>query len=91
MSKLVSDGSVAAANTDVSLKNPWGIVFGPNLPVWVANNGTDTSTIYEGTGLVQALIVHLRSTVELVAASLDAPENGAERALPELALLLPSR
>ena len=59
MSKLVSDGSVTAANTDVSLKNPWGIVFGPNLPVWVANNGTDTSTIYEGTGLVQALIVHL--------------------------------
>jgi uncharacterized protein (TIGR03118 family) len=59
MSKLVSDGAVTAVKTDVNLKNPWGIVFAPNAPVWVANNGTDTSTLYDGTGLVQALVVHL--------------------------------
>ena len=59
MSKLVSDGSVTAVKTDANLKNPWGIVFAPGAPVWVANNGTDTSTLYDGTGLIQALVVHL--------------------------------
>jgi uncharacterized protein (TIGR03118 family) len=59
MSRLVSDGAVAAASTDPKLKNPWGIVFAPNAPVWVANNGTQTSTLYDGTGRVQALVVNI--------------------------------
>ena len=59
MSRLVSDGAVAAAKTDPQLKNPWGIVFAPNAPVWVANNATTTSTLYDGTGSVLPLIVQL--------------------------------
>ncbi len=54
---LVSDGAVTADHTDPNLKNPWGIVFNPTGPVWVANNGTSTSTLYDGTGLLFPLIV----------------------------------
>jgi uncharacterized protein (TIGR03118 family) len=54
---LVSDGSVPAAHTDHNLINPWGIVFSPNGPVWVANNGTGVSTLYDGQGVPQPLVV----------------------------------
>lgn len=57
MSKLVSDGSVAAASTDPRLVNPWGIVIAPGAPVWVADNGSQTSTVYDGTGALQATVV----------------------------------
>ena len=50
LSKLVSDGPIAASNLDTHLVNAWGIVFAPNAPVWVANNGTQSSTIYNGIG-----------------------------------------
>ena len=36
------------AVVDSKLKNPWGLAFGPATPAWVANNGTDTSTLYAG-------------------------------------------
>ncbi len=42
--------SVLQSNaTDASLVNGWGIVSGPATPWWVSNNGTDTSTLYNGT------------------------------------------
>jgi uncharacterized protein (TIGR03118 family) len=59
MTSLVSDGSVAAANTDQSLKNPWGLVIAPGLPAWVANNATQTATIYDGTGQILPIVVSL--------------------------------
>jgi uncharacterized protein (TIGR03118 family) len=31
---------------DPDLKNPWGISFGPTTPMWVSNQGTNTSTLY---------------------------------------------
>jgi uncharacterized protein (TIGR03118 family) len=40
------------------LKNPWGVVFGPSTPVWVANNHSETSTLYDGNGKPQPLIVN---------------------------------
>ena len=52
MSSLISDGSVTAAATDANLVNPWGIVFAPGAPAWVANNATQTATVYNGTGTV---------------------------------------
>jgi uncharacterized protein (TIGR03118 family) len=30
--------------------NPWGIAFGPTGLLWVSNNGTGTSTVYNGNG-----------------------------------------
>jgi uncharacterized protein (TIGR03118 family) len=54
---LVSDGSVTAEHTDADLVNPWGIAFNPNGFVWVADNGTGVSTLYDGNGIPQSLIV----------------------------------
>jgi uncharacterized protein (TIGR03118 family) len=54
---LVSDGFVTADHTDPDLVNPWGVVFNPNGPVWVADNGTGLSTLYDGLGVKQALVV----------------------------------
>jgi uncharacterized protein (TIGR03118 family) len=47
---LVSDGAQPADHVDPSLRNAWGIVFNPNGAVWVADNKTNTSTLYDGTG-----------------------------------------
>jgi uncharacterized protein (TIGR03118 family) len=45
---LVSDLPGAAEVTDANLVNPWGLTFGPMTPAWVADNGTDVSTLYAG-------------------------------------------
>jgi uncharacterized protein (TIGR03118 family) len=49
--QLVSDSS------DSSLVNGWGLSAGPTTPWWTSNNGTDTSTLYSGTGTKAALTV----------------------------------
>src|SRR5260221_8465100 len=49
---LVSDQAGQADHTDPNLVNAWGIVFGPNTPVWIANNGTGTATLYDGNGVL---------------------------------------
>jgi uncharacterized protein (TIGR03118 family) len=56
---LVSDGTIAAAHTDANLINAWGVVFNPTGFVWVANNGTNTSTLYDGNGVAQTLVVSI--------------------------------
>ena len=43
---IVSDQPGVAPVTDPHLVNPWGITFGPTTPLWVANNGTSTGTLY---------------------------------------------
>jgi uncharacterized protein (TIGR03118 family) len=58
---LVSDGFVPAEHQDINLVNPWGIVFHPNGFVWVANNGTGVSTLYDGDGVLQSPIVTIPS------------------------------
>jgi len=51
---LVSDtAGTGALVTDPNLINPWGIAFGPTTPVWVANNHSNTSTLYDGNGKPQ--------------------------------------
>jgi uncharacterized protein (TIGR03118 family) len=47
---LVSDQQGVAPVTDPNLVNAWGLVAGPATPWWVANNGTGTSTLYDGLG-----------------------------------------
>jgi uncharacterized protein (TIGR03118 family) len=55
---LVSDTSATAAPAnDASLVNGWGLSDGPTTPWWAANNGTNTSTLYSGTGAKVALTV----------------------------------
>jgi uncharacterized protein (TIGR03118 family) len=56
---IVSDQPGVAPVTDSDLVNPWGISFGPTTPLWVANNGTSTSTLYSTnpTAAKQPLVV----------------------------------
>ena len=54
---LVSDGSRPANFIDPNLKNPWGVAFNPFGFNWVANNHTGTSTLYDGTGSANPLVV----------------------------------
>jgi uncharacterized protein (TIGR03118 family) len=51
---LVSNDTtvVPADRQDPNLVNAWGLTAGPT-PWWVANNGTDTSTLYDGNGAPQ--------------------------------------
>jgi len=43
---LVSDINGLALATDASLKNPWGISFGPTTPFWISDQATNVSTLY---------------------------------------------
>ncbi len=45
---LVSNVPDAAELLDESLVNAWGLAFSPTSPAWVADNGTDVSTLYSG-------------------------------------------
>jgi uncharacterized protein (TIGR03118 family) len=56
---LVADGAGVAATEDANLVNAWGLVFGPNDPVWISNNGTNTSSLYDGNGTNEKLLVAL--------------------------------
>jgi len=63
---LVADAASGTATVDANLVNPWGIAFLPGHPAWVANNHTETSTLYDGAGVPQPagnpLTVHLPPT-----------------------------
>jgi uncharacterized protein (TIGR03118 family) len=54
---LTTDGSAPADFSDPNLVNGWGVAFNPNGPVWVAANHTGKSTLYDGTGKPQSLVV----------------------------------
>ncbi|HEY2748590.1 MAG TPA: hypothetical protein VGL86_28410, partial [Polyangia bacterium] len=53
---LVSDQPDHANFTDPNLVNPWGVAHSPSSPWWVANNGSNTATLYLGDGTAQSLI-----------------------------------
>src|SRR5947207_1383271 len=59
---LVSSVSGLAANTDPNLKNPWGIASSGSSPLWVANQVTNTSTLYNTAGTPQALVVNTQGS-----------------------------
>ncbi len=45
----VSDDPAEHANIlDANVVNAWGLALSPTSPIWVANNGTNTATIYAG-------------------------------------------
>ncbi|MBS1188843.1 MAG: hypothetical protein H6R10_635 [Rhodocyclaceae bacterium] len=54
---LVSDIPGLAPTTDPNLQNPWGISSSPTGPLWVSDNGTGVSTLYNSTGVKQPLTV----------------------------------
>ncbi len=54
---LVSDGTIPAPITDPNLVNPWGISYSPTGPFWVSDNHTGLTTLYNGEGQIQNLVV----------------------------------
>ncbi len=68
---LVSDGSVPAVTTDAELVNPWGLVFHPNGPAWIADNHTGVASVVSGEGLKQTRLV-----------TIPAPTRGASPSAP---------
>lgn len=55
---LVSDQPGVAPNTDPNLVNPWGISQAPGNPLWVSDNGTNLSTLYDpNDGSINPLVV----------------------------------
>jgi hypothetical protein len=56
---LVSDVPGLAAFTDPNLVNAWGIASSGSGPIWIANNGTGTSTVYNGNGTAVPLVVSI--------------------------------
>lgn len=59
---LVTDTGTAAnpyhgTSVDAHLVNPWGVAFNPAAFVWVNNAGSNTSTLYDGNGVPQSLVV----------------------------------
>jgi uncharacterized protein (TIGR03118 family) len=62
MTNLVADSNAASspvhgAFADANLVNAWGVAFNPQGFVWVNNAGSNTSTLYDGTGVPQSLVV----------------------------------
>jgi len=54
---IVSNVSGAADHQDANLVNGWGLDAGPTTPWWVADNGTDRSTLYTAGGTIVPLVV----------------------------------
>ncbi|MFL6673229.1 MAG: TIGR03118 family protein [Massilia sp.] len=55
---LVSDtAAIPAEHHDPQLVNSWGLAFNPFGVAWVADNGTGVSTLYDGNGIKQSLVV----------------------------------
>jgi uncharacterized protein (TIGR03118 family) len=52
-----SDIAGVAAHTDSNLVNSWGMAASGNGTIWVANNGTGTSTLYHQDGTALSLVV----------------------------------
>jgi uncharacterized protein (TIGR03118 family) len=60
---LVSNVPGMAGTTDPNLVNPWGLAAGPGGPWWVANEGSGTSTLYNGQGQPQPAATPLIVTI----------------------------
>src|SRR3984885_2077101 len=54
---LVSNVSGVAPVTDPTLINPWGLSRSSSSPWWISDNGTGLSTLFNGTGVKNSLIV----------------------------------
>jgi len=54
---LASDVPGLAMVTDPNLVNAWGMGASATSPVWISDNGTGTSVLYNGFGVKQGLVV----------------------------------
>lgn len=54
---LVSDIPGVALRTNPNLINPWGIAFSAQGPIWIADNNSGFSTLYQADGETLSLVV----------------------------------
>jgi len=54
-----SDIAGVAQHTDSNLVNPWGMAAGSTGTIWVSDNGTGVSTLYNQDGTVVPLVVRI--------------------------------
>ena len=54
---LVSNLLTLAQPPDSNLQNPWGVANIPGGPLWVSDNNSGVSTLYDGNGVKQGLTV----------------------------------
>ena len=59
---LVANTPGVAPITDPHLVNPWGLSRGSGTPWWVSDNVTGLSTLYNGAGAIQSLVVTIPPT-----------------------------
>jgi uncharacterized protein (TIGR03118 family) len=81
---LVSDGGVQDANPvhmDANLRNPWGLTRSGGSPWWLSDNNAGVSTLYDGTGNPQTLVVKIPgpdgSPSDFVSAPTGVVQNGS--------------
>jgi hypothetical protein len=62
---LISNMPGLAATTDSSLVNPWGVSFAGGSPIWISNQGTNTSilpSVVGSTGVSENFTVNIPTT-----------------------------
>ena len=74
---LVADTSGTGKTNDANLVNPWGVAFGPTTFAWVANNHTETLTLYDGNGKAQPAAAPLVVRLPPAAAAVTFDPTGA--------------
>jgi len=52
VTNLVSDDPSLAPVTDANLQNAWGLARSATSPWWIADNGTDMTSVYTGAGVL---------------------------------------
>jgi uncharacterized protein (TIGR03118 family) len=57
LTNLVSNQTGKAIHKDPLLVNAWGLVYAPGSPIWVSDEGSGWSTLYDGSGNPQSLKV----------------------------------
>src|SRR5437667_11677577 len=58
-----SDIPGVAQHTDPNLVNPWGMAAGSTGTIWVSDNGTGVSTLYNQDGTAVPLVVRIPTAV----------------------------
>ncbi|MDT4961065.1 MAG: hypothetical protein QOF87_712 [Pseudonocardiales bacterium] len=76
---LISDlSTVGAAVVDPDVVNPWGLALSPTSPLWSANNGTNSATLYTSApgSTTAALISNVRVGVPAPTGQVFNPTGG---------------
>ena len=73
VTNLTADQPGQAAHTDAHLINPWGLSRSGTGPWWVSDQGTGVSTLYNGSGVPQSLVVTIPIGAATPGGSLGTP------------------